>query len=74
MNIRELLKLSIICNASNGNISLMKDNLILLYQKYPKYDNDINQYIINIKNNYLQLRNYLTSSNIFIPKKHLNNF
>ena len=73
-NIRELLKLSIICNASNGNISLMKDNLILLYQKYPKYDNDINQYINNIKNNYLQLRNYLTSSNIFIPKKHLNNF
>ena len=73
-NIRELLKLSIICNSSTGNIPLMKDNLILLYQKDPKYDNDINQYIINLKNNYLQLRNYLTSSNIFIPKKNLNNF
>ena len=74
INIRELLKLSVICNSSDGNISLMKDNLILLYQKYPKYDDDINGYINNIKNNYLQLRNYLTSSNIFIPKKSLNSF
>ena len=31
----------------------MKDNLILLYQKYPKYDDDINEYINNIRQNYL---------------------
>ena len=79
INIRDALKLIIISNALNGDISKMKDNLILLYQKYPKYDSDNNKfnnqiYINNIKNNYLQLRNYLNSPNMHISQNFLKNF
>ena len=79
INIRECLKLLVICNASNENIEQMKDKLILLYQRYPIYDNDNNninnkKYINNIKNIYLLLRNYLISPNLFISKKILKNF
>ena len=79
INIRDSLKLLIICDAANENISQMKDNLILLYQRYPNYDSDNNninnqKYIDNIKNAYLQLRNHLISPNIFISKTALKNF
>ena len=74
INIRDSLKLIIICNASNDDLSQMKNNLIYLYQKYPQYDyeefdNNDFRYINNIKNYYLQLRNYFKSPNIFISKK-----
>lgn len=79
INIRDSLKLIIICNASNDDLSQMKNNLIYLYQKYPQYDyeefdNNDFRYINNIKNYYLQLRNYFKSPNIFISKKTLQNF
>ena len=79
INIRDSLKLLIICDAANENISQMKDNLISLYQRYPNYDSDNNninnqKYIDNIKNAYLQLRNHLISPNIFISKTALKNF
>ena len=79
INIRDSLKLIIICNASNDDLSQMKNNLIYLYQKYPQYDyeefdNNDFRYINNIKNYYLQLRNYIKSPNIFISKKTLQNF
>jgi len=79
INIRDSLKLLIICNASNDDLSQMKNNLIYLYQKHPQYDNeefDENDfsYVNNIKNYYLQLRNYFKSPNIFITKKTLQNF
>ena len=78
-NIRDSLKLLIICNAANDNISQMKDNLILLYQRYPKYDNENNEisngkYMNNIKKNYFELRNYLKSPNMFISPKTLQTF
>ena len=79
INIRDSLKLLIICNAANDEITQLKNNLIYLYQKYPQYDienfedNDY-KYINNIKNYYIQLRNYLKSPNIFISKKTLQNF
>ena len=79
INIRDSLKLIIICNASNDDLSQMKNNLIYLYQKYPQYDyeefdNNDFRYINNIKNYYLQLRNYFKSPNIFISKKTFQNF
>ena len=57
----------------------MKNNLIYLYQKIPEYDseefeNGDFKYINNIKNYYLQLRNYFKSPNVFITKKTLQNF
>ena len=58
INTRDALKLLIICNAANDNIYQMRDNLILLYQKYPHYDTDNNnelsnqKYMINLINNY----------------------
>ena len=80
INIRDVLKLLVICNSVNDNIYQMKSNLLLLYQKYPNYDSynnniiDNKKYIDNIKNYYIQLRNYLTSPNIFISKKTLQTF
>ena len=79
INIRDVLKLLIISNAANDDISQMKNNLIYLYQKIPEYDseefeNGDFKYINNIKNYYLQLRNYLKSPNVFITKKTLQNF
>ena len=74
INPRDSLKLLILCNASNDEISQMKNNLIHLYQKNPKYDNNELYYINNINNYYLQLRNYLSSPNIFISKKTLQSF
>ena len=77
-NIRDILKLLIICNAANDNIAQMKDNLILLYQRYPKYDNsnELNneKYMNNLKKNYLELRNYLISPIMFISQKTLQAF
>ena len=80
VNIRDSLKLLIICNASKDETIQMKNNLVYLYQKYPEYDEDENfedndyKYINNIKNYYIQLRKYLKSPNIFISKKTLQNF
>ena len=79
INIRDVLKLLIISNAANDDISQMKNNLIYLYQKIPEYDseefeNGDFKYINNIKNYYLQLRNYFKSPNVFITKKTLQNF
>ena len=80
INIRDSLKLLIICNAAKDEIAQMKNNLIYLYQKYPQYDVDENfedndyKFINNIKNYYIQLRNYLKSPNKFISKKTLQNF
>ena len=79
INLRDTLKLIIICKASKDEIAQMKDNIIYLYQKHPQYDcEDLNdndfKYINNIKNYYLQLRNYLKSPNIFISKKTLQHF
>jgi len=79
INIRDALKLLIITNASNDEISQMKNNLIYLYQRHPKYDNEELddsdfKYINNIKNYYLKLRNYFKSPNIFISQKTLQNF
>ena len=79
INIRDILKLLIISNAANDDISQMKNNLIYLYQKIPEYDseefeNGDFKYINNIKNYYLQLRNYFKSPNVFITKKTLQNF
>ena len=80
INTRDALKLLIICNAANDNIYQMRDNLILLYQKYPNYDTDNNnelsnqKYMINLINNYTELRNYLISPNMFISAKTLQSF
>ncbi len=79
INTRDSLKLLIICNAANDNISQMKDNLILLYQRYPKYDNENNEfseekYMNNLKKNYLELRDYLISPNMYISPKTLQTF
>ena len=80
INIRDALKLLIICNAANDNIYQIRDNLILLYQKYPNYDTDNNnelsnqKYMINLINNYTELRNYLISPNMFISPKTLQSF
>ena len=80
INIRDALKLLVICNAANDNINDMKDNLIFLYQRHPNYDNDNNnqinnqKYINNLSYNYLNLRNYLTSPNVFISQETLKNF
>jgi hypothetical protein len=58
----------------------MKDNLILLYQKYPNYDSDNNnelnnqKYINNLITNFTELRNYLISPNMFISPKTLQSF
>ena len=80
INMRDTFKLLVISNATNDNLSQMKDNLILLYQKDPKYDSDNNNKINNKKyknnliNNYLQLRKYLSSPNAFISRETLRNF
>ena len=80
INIRDSLKLLIICNAAKDEITQMKNNLIYLYQKYAQYDAEENfedndyKYINNIKNYYIRLRNYLKSPNKFISKKTLQNF
>ena len=79
INLRDVLKLLIICKATMDDIPQMKENIIYLYQKHPQYDcEDLNdnefKYINNIKNYYLQLRNYLKSPNIFISKKTLQHF
>ena len=79
-NIRDALKLLVICNAANDDINNMKDNLIFLYQRHPNYDSDNNnkinnqKYINNLTYNYLHLRNYLTSPNVFISQDTLKNF
>ena len=80
INIREALKLLIISDVSNDDISQMKNHLIYLYQNHPQYDNkeefeeDDFKYINNIQHYYLQIRNYLKSPNVFISKKTLKYF
>ena len=71
-NQRDLLSQLIICNAAENNINQMNNNLLLLYDK--NNENNDTDYILNIAETYIKLRNYIINSNLFFEKNTLNHF